>query len=214
MNLHRFDSPAAMAQAVAGRAAAILAEAVTERGRAVLALSGGSTPKLYLPALDSAFAHWDKVEAFLTDERWVPLDHPDSNEALVRGLLPRTHLTGLVNAAADPEAGLAETRRRLEALPQPWDLALLGMGEDGHIASLFPGTGAVHDPDPFCTAVRDAPLHPRLSLSAKALMRFGHRLMIISGERKLDVLSQATQDGLPVSLLLQEDNRLDVFASP
>lgn len=203
-----------MAQAVASRAAAILDDAVAERGRAVLALSGGSTPKLYLPAVDSAFSHWGQVEAFLTDERWVPVDHPDSNEALVRGLLPRVHLTGLVNEAANPQAGLAETRGRLAALPEPWDLALLGMGEDGHIASLFPGTGAAEDTDSYCTAVSDAMLHPRLSLSAKALARFHHRLLVITGDQKRELLARASQDRLPVSLLLQNENQLEVFSSP
>lgn len=214
MILQSFSSPTALAKAVAVRAAAILDQAVADRGRALLALSGGSTPKLYLPALDQAFAHWDKVEAFLTDERWVPTDHPDSNEALIRGLLPRVRLTGLVNDAADPKAGLGEIRQRLAALPEPWDLALLGMGDDGHIASLFPDTGAIDDPDFYCTYVLEAPLQPRLSLSAKALMRFRHRFLIIQGTPKRDTLYAAKNTNIPAYLILSDESLTEVFWTP
>jgi 6-phosphogluconolactonase len=214
MILQSFSSPTALAKAVAVRTAAILDQAIADRGRALLALSGGSTPKLYLPALDQAFAHWDKVEAFLTDERWVPTDHPDSNEALIRGILPRVRLTGLVNDAADPEAGLGETRQRLATLPEPWDLALLGMGEDGHIASLFPDTGAIDDPDPYCTAVLNAPLYPRLSLSAEALLRFSHRFLVISGKAKHEMLTTKKHGDRPVHWLLENAGGTELFYCP
>lgn len=212
MQLHRFASRDEMARALAARAAVVLEQALAQRGQALLALSGGSTPALYLPLLDKRVSGWDRIDVTLVDDRWVPADHADSNEGLIRRLLPRARLSGLVTAAADPAAGLDTVRRRLEALPHPWDLALLGMGADGHVASLFPGTGAPENPDPLCCAVAGAPLHPRISLSAAALASFRQRLLAVTGRDKLEILSRAErEDGLPVSLLLRDQGPLEVY---
>ncbi|HVI52714.1 MAG TPA: 6-phosphogluconolactonase [Candidatus Sulfotelmatobacter sp.] len=214
MALRRFSGIGVLAQALAERTAALLDQAVSRRGHAMLALSGGSTPRQYLPPLGKSFHYWNDVDVRLIDDRWVPSDHPDSNEGMVRALLPQARLTGLVNDAGDPQAGLAAVKRSLQSCAEPWDVALLGMGPDGHVASLFPGTGALEDPDPFCTAVMTAPLHPRISLSATALRRFRHPLLIITGEEKLAVLERAEADGLPAALLLERGEALEIFWAP
>jgi 6-phosphogluconolactonase len=203
-----------MLEAVVERAATLMEEAVAARGRVMLALSGGNTPRLYLPMLGDRFQRWDFADIRLVDDRWVSTDHVDSNEGMVRQFLPQARLSGLVNGADRPLAGLDEASASMAACPEPWDLALLGMGGDGHIASLFPGTGAVDDPALYCVAVPEAPLHPRISLSAAALLRFQHLLLILTGEDKLDALARAERDALPVHLLTQASERLEIFWSP
>jgi 6-phosphogluconolactonase len=180
----------------------------------MLALSGGNTPRFYLPMLGARFQRWDVVDVRLIDDRWVRSHHADSNEGMLRQLLPQARLSGLVNDAEGPLAGLAEASASMAACPEPWDIALLGMGGDGHIASLFPGTGTIEDPAPYCVAVPEAPLHPRISLSAAALLRFQHLLLILTGEDKLDALARAERDALPVRLLTQASERLEIFWSP
>lgn len=209
----RFADQDELAKAVAARASAILNQAVEKRGRAMLALSGGSTPKLYLPLLNLRYARWDVTDVRLVDDRWVPIDHSDSNEGMAHRLLPSAKLKGLVTNAVSPQDGLAEAEAGLASSPQPWDLALLGMGADGHIASLFPGTGATKNPAPYCVAVPDAPLHPRISLSAAALLRFQHLLLVITGEDKLEVLARANAENLPVCLPAQAGERFEIFWS-
>jgi len=203
-----------MAEAVAQRAAALMQEAISHRGRAMAALSGGTTPQLYLPLLHERFTHWEAVDLRLVDDRWVPANHVNSNEGMVRRALPHSRLTGLVNGAPTPLTGLAKASASMASCPEPWDLTLLGMGGDGHIASLFPGTGAAEDPARYCVAVPEAPLHPRISLSATALLRFQKLLLVLTGNDKLDALARAQAENLPVWLLARAEDRLEIFWSP
>lgn len=210
---HSFETPQAMAEAVAQRTAQLLNDAIAQRGRAMLALSGGSTPRLYLAVLADLFLDWNKLDVRLIDERWVALDHPDSNEGMIRQMLPQAQVIGLFNGAASPVAGCAAAVESLESCPEPWDVALLGLGGDGHIASLFPGTDAVDDPTPYCLPVMTAPQHPRMSLSAAALLRFHHPLMILSGVEKRQVWQDAEAKMLPARILARAGDRLETFWS-
>lgn len=201
-----------------------LAQAIAERGVAVLVLSGGRTPRTYLPTLFSYPLAWDNIYITLSDERWVPTNHADSNEFLVRSLMPDNvskvvSFIGLWADTATPEEAMDEVTSRLAALPKPFDVAILGMGEDGHFASLFPGTGAALSTAPICLAVSDAPLYRRMSLSPKAISATRHIYLAITGETKLKVLDRAAAqddtDLLPVRSLVipPTGNKLNVYST-
>ena len=154
--------PVALAEAAADRVVAAARNAIRRRGRCLLALSGGSTPRLVYPLLASRpridSVDWSRVEFFWGDERAVPPDHPDSNFGLARTLL-LDHLPGVRAAsvhrmpadAADRDAAAlgyeAEMGRSSGVLPggrrPKFDLIWLGMGPDGHTASLFPGASTL-----------------------------------------------------------------------
>jgi 6-phosphogluconolactonase len=159
------DDGEALARSAAARVVEVVRAAVDERGRALLALSGGSTPKrmgqLLADAEFAPFVPWNRIEVFWGDERWVPLDSPESNagEAL-RGWLAavaptdKVHPvdTALPSAVAAAAAYEAEIRRIAGSVDNAadeggavpvFDLILLGMGDDGHTASLFPHTAAL-----------------------------------------------------------------------
>ncbi|HEV8251977.1 MAG TPA: 6-phosphogluconolactonase [Candidatus Limnocylindria bacterium] len=158
-------SPAALAAAAADRVVASARNAIRRRGRCVLALSGGSTPRLVYPLLASSpridLVDWSRVDFFWGDERGVPADHPDSNFGLARRLLldqlpevRREAVHPMPADAAEPEAAAeryeATIGRVLGVRPgstrRPrFDLVWLGMGPDGHTASLFPDAAALSE---------------------------------------------------------------------
>ena len=216
--MQEFADLDALAAAVAMETARLLRQAVVERGRAVLGVTGGRTPEAYLPLLARDFADWDKVTVVLVDDRWVPPTSPDSNEGLARRCLPQARILSLVHGHSTLAEDAVAASRHLAQLPEPWDVALLGMGEDGHIASLFPKTGAVCDPALYCLAVPQAPRHPRISLSAAALHRFQRCLLAITGMEKRVILERAYGEGdpdqLPARLLFLIRNDIKVFWSP
>jgi 6-phosphogluconolactonase len=129
-----------LADAVAQR----LRDAIALRGRAGLVVSGGRTPGAFFDALARQELDWALVTVTLADERCVPRDHPDSNEKMVRARLlageaAAANFVSLQNDDPDPDRAAGAAAHRIAAVPRPWDVTVLGMGEDGHTASLFPG---------------------------------------------------------------------------
>jgi 6-phosphogluconolactonase len=213
----RFSNQTAFAAALAGFIARRLHEALSERGQASLVLSGGRTPRLVLPRLTSLGLPWDKITVTLSDERWVPLDHPDSNEGMIREYLPlSTKIIGFYTGDATPEEGEAECERRLEEFPWPVDVFFLGMGEDGHTASLFPGFVAPQD-EKRCMAVRPQAgiAQARMSLTPSTLLNGRAMALAVSGQGKWPVYEAGLQPGpfedLPIRLCLQPE-RMPVMA--
>ena len=144
----------------------------------------------------------------LGDERWVPTDHPQSNERLVREtLIEKTDATfiGLKTDASSPEAAIDQCRVRLEEIPRPFDVVFAGMGEDGHTASLFPEQ-AVSGGD-FQPAVR--PDFPRLSMTPNCLLNSRHIVMAINGTSKKETFGKALRPGpastFPIRHLLHQE---------
>ena len=171
-----------------------------ERGRATFIATGGKTPEAVYDILARADAPWDKVTVTLTDERWVDPHGPESNERLVRERLftERAALATFVplkSAHATPRDAIADAETRLKPI-LPAAVVLLGMGEDGHVASLFPG-GPL---DAAGLAVAAQGGQSRLSLTLHALEPRRLTVLLISGEAKRRTLED--RSGLPVHVLL------------
>ncbi len=226
----RFPSASAAAQALADSVSGALAAALAMRTHASLVVSGGRSPIGFFQCLRDAELAWSRVWITLADERWVPEDHPDSNAALVRqhllqGAAAAARFVPLWNGAATPVAAIAERTAALAQLPQPFDVVVLGMGEDGHTASLFPGApGLAAALDPAGTALLaaiDPPAapHPRLSLTLKALLGCRHIHLPLAGASKRAVyaraLAQCDPLQLPISsVLCQSDVPVTVYLAP
>ena len=202
-----FATLADACDAIAALAAEVLGDAVSQRGGAHLILSGGRTPASYLPRLAGTAVPWARVMLSLSDERCVPPDHPASNEGMVRRLLAEptgAALTCLRAAEAVPAP--------LRALPWPADLSILGVGADGHVASLFPGQPWGEDDD-WLVPAQCPDGHRRLSLSATRLRHCRRHTLVATGEAKRAVLERASAKDcrLPVSLLAAGNDPLEVF---
>ena len=198
----RFTDAAALSDVLAVDLHQWLAQALRERGAASIVVSGGRTPLLLFRRLRHATLDWSKVFVTLADERWVDPADPASNEGLLRTELLRDAAAGarflpLKNAAPTPQQGAAETWALLAQVPRPFDVVLLGMGDDGHTASLFPGSPGVLeslDPQaaPACVGM-SAPVHPnaRLSLNLAALAECRQLFVHIAGDSKWQVYQAA-----------------------
>lgn len=218
----------ALAEALAERVADDLRRAVEHRGTASLVVSGGSTPRPFFEALSRRSLPWSAVRVTLADERWVPADHPDSNERLVRehllqGAASDATLVGLVTPPETPEEGREACETRLEAIERPYDVVVLGLGEDGHTASLFPeadqlAAGLDLETTRTCLAVRpSAAPHARMSLTLPTLLDCRRLVLHITGERKWQVYQQAQEPGpaedLPIRAVLRS-GQLEVWWAP
>jgi 6-phosphogluconolactonase len=195
-----FASAREAAQEAADAIANALCDAVLERGRATFIATGGKTPETTYDILSRAELPWDKIAVTLTDERWVDPHGPDSNERMVRDRLfteraAAATFVPLKSAHATPLEAVAEAEIRLNPI-LPADVVLIGMGEDGHVASLFPG-GPV-EAEGLAVAAQGA--QPRLSLTLVALEPRRLTVLLISSEAKRRTLED--RSGLPVHLLL------------
>ena len=212
---HLFVDGALAAADMARRIAMILGDAIAARGVATIALSGGRSPRPVLEALSDVALDWDKVIVTLVDERWVAPDHADSNERLVRetllqGKAAAARFVPMKNDAADAYAGQAGCEAAFAALPWPLDIVLLGMGEDGHTASLFPAAkelaeGLSTEALTLAVTPPGAP-HQRMSMSAAAILASRHVFLQIGGAAKKAVYDRALADGpveeLPIRVAL------------
>lgn len=227
---HRFPESLALAHALSGEIKVDLEEAIAARGVASLVVSGGRTPLRLFEQLRAEKLDWSKVWVTLADERWVDTTAEASNERLVRetlltGQAAAAHFVGLKNPAPTPEAGADWATRALTRVPHPFDVVVLGMGEDGHTASLFPGSlalarGLDAAAAPACIAVNAlAAPHARVSLNLAALLDARRVILHIEGESKWQLYQRARMPGaaaeLPVRAILhQKEAPVDVYWAP
>jgi 6-phosphogluconolactonase len=217
--VRRFETHADASAALADEVAATLHDAANRRGNASLAVPGGTTPGEFLGALGAKPLAWPRVTVLLTDERWVAPDHPRSNTALVDRTLGAHGRTYRWYPLWREGVSLREAVALLEAdagaVPWPLDVAVLGMGDDGHVASLFPCDEAgFADPNSRFVAVRGPGDEPRVSLSAAVLEQACEVYVLLRGAAKLSVLQRALGGELPIArLFAARDGRVHVFAS-
>lgn len=196
-----FADPASVAEALAASVAAQLREATASRGRAVIAVSGGSTPKAFLRRLGVLPLEWERVVVTLCDERWVPESSPRSNarlvgETLLQGPASAARFVPLHADTPDPESAAGEIERRVALLPLPLDVVVLGLGSDGHTASLFPDgdhLAAALDPHSAAHALpmrAPAACEPRVTLTLPVLAEARRAYLLIEGPEKKDVFEQ------------------------
>lgn len=226
-DLHVFPDSGSLAEALAARVAAALREALAARDSASLAVSGGTTPKRFLRALAAQSLDWAGVRVTLVDERWVDEGNERSNAALVRahllhGAAARAHFVPLHREAAQPEDALAEVDAALAPL-LPLDVAVLGMGADGHTASFFPGGDRLAEALDPATPARVLSIRapgagePRITLTLPALLGARHLFLHIEGEAKREVLQRAASpEGreLPVSEVLSAAESPEIYWCP
>jgi len=216
----------AAAEYAAGEIARALGEALDRRGVAHPALAGGNTPRLAYQVLASLMDDWGAVELWYGDERCVEPDDPESNHRLVAESL-LAHIAGAgriapqehrIRGELGPEAAAREYAEELRARVAPaeqhglpvLDVALLGIGEDGHTASLFPGHPEVQDSSgALCLPVHDAPKPPpeRVTLSLPVLRAARCPLLLVTGAAKAEALGAALRgpdQRVPASLLASE----------
>jgi 6-phosphogluconolactonase len=233
MGVHELlEFPAAdqLVAALAKRVGVLLTEGVAERGQATLAVSGGSTPIPLFARLAEMELPWEKVTVALVDERWVDTGSPDSNENQVRRHLLQkkaaaARFVGMKNEAATPLAGEVDCAARLQTLSLPWDCLILGMGNDGHTASLFPNAAnlaAATDPHSgrICMTIHPpAAPHERMTLTLPAILNSRQLILHLQGEEKKKVLARAQEEGaaeaMPIRYILrQQTTSLAVYWSP
>lgn len=216
---YRFASLAEASEALAEAVAVRLQTLLSEQGRALLAVPGGTTPARFLAALGQRDLPWDRITLMPTDERFVAADDVASNERMIRAhFLPlaegRASFISFHGHGSDIEAAAAVLSASLAELP-PLDLVVSGMGTDGHVASLFPGAEASFDavPDSGIVVARPPGLPPRLSLSPERLVGAGWVSLLVSGDVKEAVLKVADdrRSPLPVDLLIGRLQGLDVY---
>jgi 6-phosphogluconolactonase len=220
------SNPAQLAKALAQAVAEALRVAIETQGQAALVVSGGRSPIAFFEALAQQPLHWAQVVISLADERWVPVAHPDSNEGLVRRHLLRgpaaaARFVGLYQAAANLEQAALQADQALAEL-RPIDVLVLGMGEDGHTASLFPGSPNLHDALQADCPRRCLPMlapsvpHQRLSLTLTLMASARLPLLALQGQGKFATLAAALAAGevasMPVRALLHSP--LEIYWCP
>ena len=216
LNKQTFDSNAELVTEFAEKIKNILTGAIADKGRASLVVSGGRTPLPLFKALSESDVDWSKVDITLADERWVDVDDDASNEKLVRENLLVNHAAaanfiGLKTRHSDASEAEDEVTSRLEAIKGKFDVLILGMGEDGHTASLFPCSEEIENgltTKQTCLAVQPttAP-NQRMSLSLNALLNSENVFLHLTGESKKTVLEEAEQGddekAMPIRAILQ-----------
>ncbi|WP_394561961.1 6-phosphogluconolactonase [Aquipseudomonas alcaligenes] len=214
---YQYESAAQLAEGLALRVAEALRAAIAERGRALLVVSGGRSPVAFFERLAREQLPWKQVQVGLADERWVPLEDANSNEALVRrhllqGAAAEASMVGLCHPAPNLEEAARLADQVIAGLPTI-DVLVLGMGDDGHTASLFPHSPlldeALRTDCPHAVLPMQAPAapHERLSLTLPLLAGARLSLLAIQGPAKLETLARALRPGeaseLPIRALLK-----------
>ena len=211
------DELPALQQRLAAEFLSRSADAITRKGKFIVALPGGSVAQTFFPTLAAVPVDWTRTDVFWIDERAVPADHPDSNYALAEKLLlqparvPSTRVHRMHGELVDLEEAACVASDELTLVagsPPRMDVAVVGVGEDGHIASLFAGAKAYAGPAPPVIAIYDSPKPPlrRLTMTMDVIANAGLVIVAGFGPAKAQVIHDAMHDSVsstPVGHLLR-----------
>lgn len=227
-NFLEFPDALTLAHALAEKVVKVLNLAIQAKGRATLAVSGGSTPVLFLETLSQIPLQWDKVRVILVDERFVPRSDEASNTRLVQQSLMQNcarqaKLIEVAVDASDADAGVEVTNSRYAQLDWPLDCCILGMGNDGHTASLFPGSPQLTEACSesatryCCMTEPTGAAHARITLTLPRIRSATALILHIGGAAKLDTLRDAVKamaqpELMPVRYVLNRP--LSIFWNP
>ncbi|GAB6407739.1 6-phosphogluconolactonase [Pseudomonas sp. MHK4] len=226
VSAHAFKSPVLLAESLAMNVAKQLSEAIDAQGTATLVVSGGRSPVAFFQHLAKQPLDWSNVVVSLADERWVPVEHADSNAGLLKkyllqGPAAKAQFLSLYSASANLEQAADHADRLLSELPVI-DVLVLGMGDDGHTASLFPGSPNLAEALQADGSRRCYPMlaptvpRQRLTMSRALLASAKHKILSISGQSKLTTLDTALAGddvaALPIRAFLQPT--LEIYWCP
>jgi 6-phosphogluconolactonase len=230
MGAQRYADLETLSRELAMQLAASLRAAIGARGLASLVVSGGRSPVKLFEKLRTQALDWGRVCIALADERWVAPEDAASNEYLVRDVLLKDQAAaarfhGLKNGAPTPDLGAVSAWETFARVPRPFDAVVLGMGDDGHTASLFPGSpnlpSALNEAAVAGCVGMWSPVapQPRLSLNLTALLDSRRVVVLIAGESKWNTLNAAYQEGpahdMPIRAVLRQSRTpVDVMWSP
>lgn len=226
VTVHELTQPGQLAVELAKAVAQRLREAIAARGQATVVLSGGRSPVPFLEQLSREALDWPKVVVTLADERWVPVEHADSNAGLLKrhllvGDAANARFFGLYRASPTLEAAAEEADQALADLPAI-DVLVLGMGDDGHTASLFPNSPNIDAGLAPGASRRCLPMlapsvpHQRLTMTRSLLASAAFTVLSVQGSSKLDTLRAALAgtdvSEMPIRAFLQDP--LDIYWCP
>ncbi|MGR9092086.1 MAG: 6-phosphogluconolactonase [Gammaproteobacteria bacterium] len=215
MTEHYFETREEASLAAAERIVELLSKRLDNNDEASLVVSGGTSPARCLSALSGANLEWERVQVALSDERWISPDHDDSNEKMVRetllvGNAASATLLSIYAAGVSPEERCDQLQDPLPVLP--FACSLVGIGTDGHFASLFPdAANLAFAMDVECERLyvpvdTAASPHRRISMTLAGISRSDEVALLFFGEDKLAVYkeAQASSNGYPLSRLLRQ----------
>lgn len=226
---HLYATGLQTAQALAAAVAQAARHGIDRRGAAAIALSGGRTPVRFLDELKTQPLAWSAVTVTLADDRWVAADDPDSNEGLLRrhlllGAAADARFVPLVDVRHDPAQHTRVAERALASVPRPFDAVVLGVGQDGHTASMFPGapgTAAAMDvqrPERVALVAPTAAPHLRITLTLRALLDSRIIMVLIEGGDKRRIVEESARSDAaqhPIAaILLQQAVPVDLYYNP
>ena len=227
MHFTAFDDSDALAKWLADNVAETLTTAIDAKGRASLVVSGGSTPGKFFKALSAKDIAWENVAVTLADDRCVPTSSNRSNQRLItlellQGNAAKAHLVPVYKENCSDEE-LAAIEEEIRSM-MDFDVVVLGMGTDGHTASLFPGADnlekATRQEEPAILMTMNAPGagEPRVTLSVPALTSATALFLHIEGDKKRETLDQALEAGdpakMPIRFILEQRPDLRVIWAP
>lgn len=218
--LNKYDNSQLLNKDLISHIVNALKQAIAEKGHASLAVSGGKTPIPLFTMLSEQDLEWNRIFITLVDDRWVDDTDDASNEKLVMTYLLQNkaklaNFVGLKNSCDNPFDGSQLTEKELTKVPMPLDVVILGMGEDGHTASLFPGAAnlmAGLDMNSGRKVIGMTPLTApldRITLTLPTILDSKNIYLHLVGESKLDVLERAEKgddiDEMPIRAVIKQN---------